>query len=85
VIVLKKSQSIIQIGKSHLTNSTVTKHPFNKLKTENKYCILPIHIPSEWDLPINIYYELNNFFNNHRAFVRSRDIYQLSNQTVYFF
>lgn len=49
----------------------------NVSRHENNTCILNITIPEDMKSPVYVYYELDNFFQNHRRYVKSRDDDQL--------
>jgi hypothetical protein len=50
----------------------------NKTAEEkNCNCIEPFEIESDWQGKVFIYYELENFYQNHRRYVKSRDDKQL--------
>lgn len=44
---------------------------------EDKVCVLTFTIPKDMEPPILIYYQLENFHQNHRDYVKSRDNFQL--------
>lgn len=48
----------------------------------NKTCILEFEAPEDMEPPIMIYYELNNFHQNHRFYSRSRDEFQLAGRVT---
>ena len=39
--------------------------------------LLTIDIPKDMDAPIYVYYKLDNFYQNHRRYVKSRSDIQL--------
>jgi len=43
----------------------------------NQYCDKTLQIKQDLQPPIYIYYELHNFYANHRDYVRSREFAQL--------
>jgi len=43
----------------------------------NLSCTLQFEIPADMEPPILVHYELHNFFQNHRNYVKSRDSYQV--------
>mmetsp|Transcript_22663 Transcript_22663/g.56002 ORF Transcript_22663/g.56002 Transcript_22663/m.56002 type:complete len:394 (+) Transcript_22663:92-1273(+) len=45
---------------------------------QNKTCTIQFEAPEDMEPPIMIYYELNNFHQNHRFYSRSRDSFQLN-------
>lgn len=44
----------------------------------NINCTLQFDIPADMEPPILVHYELSNFYQNHRNYVKSRDSYQVS-------
>mmetsp|Transcript_1903 Transcript_1903/g.2107 ORF Transcript_1903/g.2107 Transcript_1903/m.2107 type:complete len:346 (+) Transcript_1903:122-1159(+) len=47
------------------------------LQGEGKQCLMTITIEEDMDAPVFFYYELNNFYQNHRRYVKSRSDVQL--------
>ncbi|KAJ9564574.1 hypothetical protein OSB04_000540 [Centaurea solstitialis] len=45
----------------------------------NKTCIKNVTVPKNMEAPIFVYYQLDNFFQNHRRYVKSRSDKQLRN------
>ena len=46
---------------------------YSKLKDPTK-CTIPFHtVDSKIEGPIYVYYQLDNFYQNHRRYVKSRD------------
>ncbi|XP_074560386.1 ALA-interacting subunit 3-like [Curcuma longa] len=43
----------------------------------NKTCSRTLRVPKDMDPPIYVYYQLDNFYQNHRRYVRSRNDAQL--------
>ncbi|KAK4802141.1 hypothetical protein SAY86_000344 [Trapa natans] len=50
---------------------------FIKSDKTNKTCTRTITVPKQMKSPIYVYYQLNNFYQNHRRYVKSRDDKQL--------
>ena len=46
-------------------------------KDKDCTCEVPFQIEEDWNGDVFIYYELENFFQNHRRYVKSRDDNQL--------
>ena len=40
-------------------------------------CIVPIEISNKWDGRVNVYYQLTNFYQNHKDYMKSRNDFQL--------
>jgi hypothetical protein len=47
----------------------------------NSYCDVSIEIPKDMTPPIMVYYQLNNFYQNHRRYVKSKSNDQLNGAT----
>lgn len=52
-------------------------HQYDNHCTLNSDCVLEFEIDSDIPAPIYVYYELDNFYQNHRRFVKSRSNEQL--------
>ncbi|KAG6431312.1 hypothetical protein SASPL_109391 [Salvia splendens] len=59
--------------------STNQKVGYIKDPATNKTCIRSITIPKKMRKPIYVYYQLDNFYQNHRRYVKSRSDRQLWN------
>ena len=55
----------------------VTQYYDDKCSTINAQCTINITISSKMEAPVFFYYELENFYQNHRRYVKSRDVDQL--------
>ena len=45
-------------------------------------CTIPLYIPKTMRAPVYLYYEIKNFYQNHRRFVKSRDASQLRGDSI---
>jgi len=54
----------------------VTQYYDDKCKI-NTNCTITIQIPSQMVAPVFFYYQMENFYQNHRRYVKSRDVDQL--------
>ena len=54
----------------------VTEYYDDKCKI-NDVCNISIDIPNDMQAPVFFYYQLENFYQNHRRYVKSRDVDQL--------
>eukprot|EP00243_Klebsormidium_subtile_P003049 TRINITY_DN1618_c0_g1_i1.p1 TRINITY_DN1618_c0_g1~~TRINITY_DN1618_c0_g1_i1.p1 ORF type:complete len:366 (+),score=111.67 TRINITY_DN1618_c0_g1_i1:150-1247(+) len=59
-----------------LLNNTA-KEAYIQDVTTNKACTLTINVTKDMDAPVYVYYELDNFYQNHRRYVKSRSDTQL--------
>ena len=44
---------------------------------DNKKCIVQIDLKEKFKQPVMVYYQLNNFYQNHRRYIKSKSIDQL--------
>ena len=44
---------------------------------DNKKCIVQIELKEKFKQPVMVYYQLNNFYQNHRRYIKSKSIDQL--------
>eukprot|EP00696_Hemimastix_kukwesjijk_P003177 gnl/Hemi2/13913_TR4721_c0_g1_i1.p1 gnl/Hemi2/13913_TR4721_c0_g1~~gnl/Hemi2/13913_TR4721_c0_g1_i1.p1 ORF type:complete len:344 (+),score=139.63 gnl/Hemi2/13913_TR4721_c0_g1_i1:166-1197(+) len=51
--------------------------PYNHLCFNHTVCDVVLEIGSTWQPPIFFYYQLENYYQNHRRYVHSRDDHQL--------
>ncbi|GAQ86879.1 ligand-effect modulator 3 [Klebsormidium nitens] len=61
---------------STLLNNTAKEAYVQDVNT-NKACSLTITVNKDMDAPVYVYYELDNFYQNHRRYVKSRSDTQL--------
>ncbi|KAI7739596.1 hypothetical protein M8C21_022621, partial [Ambrosia artemisiifolia] len=61
------------LPKSYSTNPDL----FIQSKNTNKTCVRTLKVPRKMTAPIFIYYQLDNFYQNHRRYVNSRSEKQL--------
>lgn len=48
----------------------------------NQTCIVNFSIPHEMTQPIFLFYEIDNFYQNHRRYVRSKSLKQLAGEDI---
>lgn len=48
--------------------------------TTNKQCQIPIELESDFNGPVMVYYQLNNFYQNHRRYLKSKSVSQLKGE-----
>lgn len=48
----------------------------------NKTCSIPINITEKFTEPVMVYYQLENFFQNHRRYIKSKSVKQLKGETL---
>ena len=73
IIILIYSSKITTIELRYDDN----KNCENALKNENKTCELTFSLEKKLEPPIFIYYQLENFYQNHRRYFKSKSIKQL--------
>jgi hypothetical protein len=49
---------------------------------EGTQCTVAVNFDEDWNGPVYVYYELENYYQNHRRYVQSRDALQLSGEDV---
>jgi LEM3 (ligand-effect modulator 3) family / CDC50 family len=55
-------------------------HPLcgiNKTANSGRKCSISIEVDEDLKPPILVYYQIENFHQNHRKYARSRDLYQV--------
>lgn len=67
VIVLTYSAKIVEISKQ-----------YDDICTSQQSCNVPIEVTKEMEPPIMIYYQIDNFYQNHRRYVKSKSEAQLN-------
>jgi len=45
-------------------------------------CYVALNIPEDMEGPVFVYYELDNFYQNHRRYVKSKNVNQLQGDSV---
>jgi hypothetical protein len=87
VVSLVASHSVVEIVSQYETNCLPPSYRVNKNaklayiknSTIPKNCTLILKVPKNMKHPIYIYYQLDNFYQNHRRYVNSRNDQQLMN------
>ncbi|GJS34621.1 ALA-interacting subunit 3-like protein [Tanacetum coccineum] len=62
------------------SGSKADKVRFIQSSTADKTCNTTLHIHKDMKHPIYVYYQLDNFYQNHRRYVKSQSDQQLNNQ-----
>ncbi|KAL8129497.1 hypothetical protein V2J09_018652 [Rumex salicifolius] len=82
LLTLQASQSVVEIVYRY--DADCVPHPFKRNKVGyiqddsiSKNCTYSIKVPKRMKAPIFIYYQLDNFYQNHRRYVKSRSDQQL--------
>eukprot|EP01038_Epipyxis_sp_PR26KG_P009453 gene9453-12737_t len=68
-------RTIMYDGSDQTVNCAITK------KDANKQCQVTFNFDKDVDGPLWVYYELRNFYQNHRKYVSSRDALQLQGES----
>lgn len=82
LVTLRTSHSVIEIVERYDTECIPEKFRGNKVSyikdsTILKNCSLYLKVPKHMKAPIYIYYQLDNYYQNHRRYVKSRNDQQL--------
>ena len=72
IVILSYSNQINEYTYQYDTNC-----PAKNKTTPPTPCILNITIPTTFSGPVMVYYQLNNFYQNHRRYVKSKSNTQL--------
>jgi len=73
VVLLLASNSVVEVTQ---------RYDQQEICPMNETCILTIDIPSKMTAPVFFYYRLDNYYQNHRRYVKSRVDTQLQGQVV---
>jgi hypothetical protein len=86
VEIVKRYEDVCLIIASTLQNITLStiaqKVNYIQDPTTPKNCTIALTIPHYMKQPVYVYYELQNFYQNHRRYVKSRDDAQLKGKFV---
>ncbi|KAI8871119.1 CDC50 family protein [Ramicandelaber brevisporus] len=69
-------------GNYHIKVPGVSTIPRWKYDNDTKVCTLEFTLPAELKTPVLLYYQLTNFYQNHRVYVKSFDAAQLRGKKV---
>jgi len=73
VVLLVASNNVIEVGQRYDNNDACGI---------NSTCTITVNIPEKMTAPVYFYYKLENYYQNHRRYVKSRDDSQLRGQVV---
>jgi len=76
-VLLDKSNSIVEYTKQYDGDGSDLKSCKIDSPNENRTCSITFNIKEEMKSPVWVYYELTNFYQNHRRYVKSRSASQL--------
>ncbi|KAG6382563.1 hypothetical protein SASPL_157763 [Salvia splendens] len=82
LLALSASENVVEVVDRYddvCIPSTDQKVGFIKDPATNKTCIRTFTIPKKMRKPVYVYYQLDNFYQNHRRYVKSRSDRQLWN------
>ncbi|CAI0555429.1 unnamed protein product [Linum tenue] len=75
------SRDVVEVVDRYETACIPAQNRTNKVayiqSSANKICVRTLTVPKRMKAPIYIYYELDNFYQNHRRYVKSRNDMQL--------
>lgn len=54
----------------------------NNLKNQERLCEVPFTLFEKMEAPVNVYYEMDNFYQNHRRFMTSFSVNQLAGKIL---
>ncbi|CAO2833131.1 unnamed protein product [Amaranthus hypochondriacus] len=85
LVSLSASENVVEVVREYETDCIPPSKRNDKLSyikdpTTNKTCSLRMTIPKQMRSPIYIYYQLEDFYQNHRRYVKSRNDKQLRNK-----
>lgn len=63
-------------------SNQIQEHSIEYTKCPNTTCTYLITANSTWTAPIMVYYQLNNFYQNHRRYVKSKSNDQLNGKIL---
>jgi len=73
VVLLLASNSVVEVTQRYDQKETCAM---------NSKCTLTIEIPQKMEAPVYLYYQLENYYQNHRRYVKSRNDNQLRGDIV---
>uniref|UniRef100_A0A0E0G235 ALA-interacting subunit n=1 Tax=Oryza nivara TaxID=4536 RepID=A0A0E0G235_ORYNI len=81
LVSLKASRKVVEIVDRYddacVPANTTDKLAYIQNPTISKNCRRTLTVPKDMDAPIFVYYQLDNFYQNHRRYVKSRSDAQL--------
>ncbi|CAL1391336.1 unnamed protein product [Linum trigynum] len=79
------SRDVVEVVDRYETACIPPQNRTNKVayiqSSSNKTCVRVLTVPKRMKAPIYIYYELDNFYQNHRRYVKSRSDQQLKSNS----
>ncbi|XP_051125302.1 ALA-interacting subunit 1-like [Andrographis paniculata] len=81
IVSLYASRDVVEIVDRYETDCIPPEFAKDKIgfiqSTQDKVCIRNLTVPKRMKAPIYVYYQLDNFYQNHRRYVKSRSDQQL--------
>ncbi|WVZ77697.1 hypothetical protein U9M48_025535 [Paspalum notatum var. saurae] len=81
IVSLRASQQVVEIIDRYddacIPAGVTDKLAYIQNKTSSKNCTRTLTVTKDMDQPIFVYYQLDNFYQNHRRYVKSRNDAQL--------
>lgn len=73
------SNQVVEIAVQYDDYSS--SHPqcgIGRTANANKTCTISMNVTKDMEPPILVHYQIENFYQNHRKYIKSRDVYQVS-------
>ncbi|KAG6521852.1 ALA-interacting subunit 1-like [Zingiber officinale] len=86
IAALRASTNVVEIVKRYDAdcipgnNTKAYRVAYIQDKNIDKTCNITLRVPKDMDPPIYVYYQLDNFYQNHRRYVKSRNDAQLKDR-----
>lgn len=78
-MVQKKSDQLVELPVKYDAYNQSGTPCYITSPNQNRTCIVKFIIPSDLEPPVLVHYEVEQFYQNHRRYIKSRDDVQVSN------